>query len=174
MSHVERTSEINFTTVLERDGSVRLTFLDGSTEVFSALCTPEQVGALATGMLQAVSGSARLGTRQSPQLEAPGGVVNLDAFIPVMGWFFGELPRGDQKAVGVQIGGAKIGFAIEPDRMRGLGRTIIAASWKNRSPFSSFSLLISLLKDFFGDLRSWSSIATARTTALWAQRWLSF
>jgi hypothetical protein len=159
MSHTEKKEELNFRVILHRDGNIEFKFLSGDKERFSAICDPQQVSTLATALLSAAHGSAHLvGSAPKAQL----GSVPLDAAIPVTNWYFGDTNSQGQKAVVVEIGKTKIGFIVNSDQMRGLGRTIVGASWKTGSGSLSFG---SLLRDFSSDLRSWCSVVSARVTA---------
>jgi hypothetical protein len=165
MSYIEKTEQLNFQVILRRDGNIEIKFLAGDQERFSGICDPQQVGTIATGLLSAASSSVQLvGTSAQPQI----GNVALDAAIPVTNWYFGDTKSIGQKAVVVEIGKAKIGFIVTHDQMRGLGRTIVSASWKTGTSSSSAQLRL-LLREFVADLRSWCSIARARV-ATYVQR----
>jgi hypothetical protein len=163
----ETEKEVNFRTILLQDGNVEFKFVDGDgKQIFSAICNPEQVSTLATSLLSAVGAAGRLikGTENSAVL----GPVRIDAEIPVTNWLFGETKTQGTKAIVTQIGETKIGFAITEDRMRGLGRTLIQASWKTKSAATLGALLRSLLREFFEDLLWWWRVLIA-SSVMWTR-----
>lgn len=165
-------TETTFNVTLLQDGNIQLRFLTAAGETLFALCTPEQVGEIATSLLSAGHASANL--VGSPPQPAQLGQVKINAAIPVSQWYFGNI--GWQQAVIVETGRTKIGFAVGRDQLRGLGRVLIAASWRGAISHPS---LRPLIIEFGTELRFWGTFvwskfmakARERSTAL--RTWLS-
>jgi hypothetical protein len=98
----------------------------------------------------------------------------LEKTIPVRNWRFGDTKTQGQKAIAVQVGETTIGFTVQEAEMRGLGRTLISASWKGQSASTLRSLLGLLLMDFARDVRGWGSVLSARLRASSRRRIASF
>jgi hypothetical protein len=155
MTMIEKEEKLDFRVILRQSGAIELKFLSGTQERFSIACNPEQIGTIAAGLLSAVYGSGQLvGGVQPPSV----GSVNVSAAIPVTNWYFGETTPG-QKAVVVEVGKTRIAFNVPSQQTRGLGRTMVSASWKTgqvQAPLGA------LLREFAVELSHWFSIHNAR------------
>jgi len=160
MTPTEKTENVDFRVTLLQDGKIECKFLSGEKELFCLFFGPDQVGGLATALLAGAHGSCQLvgGHTEKPQT----GNIELNIALPVRNWYFGDTATRGQKAVIVEIGNTKIGFIVNSDQMRALGRAIIGASWKTGSARLSFG---QLLREFGAELRFWLLLFWSRQTA---------
>lgn len=137
--HMDNLEKADFQVILLQNGNVEIKFLTANGQPFSATCSDEDIGNVATALLSAAHSSANLvGTPPIPQT----GLISVKTPIPVNQWYFADIERRQEKAVVVEIGRVKIGFAVGRDQMRGLGRTMIAASWRSAAAHPSLRQLI--------------------------------
>jgi len=160
MEQSKKLNDINFDILLRQDGDIECKFVcaDGS-DAGVLVCTAKQVGDLATGLLNAAAASTRLLSSQEPPSI---GDTQLDTLISDTVFAFGATKGLGQKVLAVKIGSATVGFSILDERLRGLGRTMIAASWKTNTSVPLTSSLLLLLGDFFSDLGGWVGLLYRR------------
>lgn len=162
------TFQTNIDTILLDDGNIQFRFNIGTGSDVFFVCTPAQAAAFATQLLNAVNSSHVL--TGDPSSLPQGGSITVDATIPVRGWFFGTAQAQGSKAIGVHIGDTKIGFAVTENQMRGLGRTLVNASWKSQSAVPSRALLWLVIKEFNADVCAWSTLLWSRLVTAISRR----
>jgi hypothetical protein len=132
------------------NGDVEIKFIHDGKEAAVAVCSPEQVSDLVAHLLRASHAAFVLAEKAA---DSSLGRIQFSGAIPVTQWTFGHTETHGQRAVLIQVGDAVLGFAVQEEKVRELGRTLVAAAWKFQSSARLRALLWSLTKEFATDLR---------------------
>lgn len=149
------------------DGAVEFSFtIDGRR--FTARFEPQQVSNIVTGMLTAAAVALQdSGKALDPSIQE----LPLSTAVDSTHWFMGRSNVEGQHVVAVRAGEAIVGFIIAREKLRDLGRVIIASAWKASSDGGGAVGLGSLLKEFLADLSAWAGlVATAWKREFWRRR----
>jgi hypothetical protein len=141
------------------DGNIEIKLSGNGNEVAVFICSPKQANEFVTAILNAAHGAFVLADK-TPDITL--GPIQISGTVPITRWMIGRTNVPGQNAVALQIGEVILGLAVRNDQLRGLGRLLIASSWKSHAVLGLPSLLGSLLKDFFEDLRGWSDLVRTR------------
>jgi hypothetical protein len=144
------------------DGNIEIKLWGNGKEVAVLTCSPQQVNEFVIAILNAAHGAFSLAEKAPDTNLRP---IKVPGTVPITQWMIGRTNVQGQNAVALQIGDVVIGLAVNNDQMRGLGRLLIASSWKLDSVSGLTSLLSSLLKDFFEDLSGWGGFFRERLNA---------
>jgi hypothetical protein len=144
------------------DGNIEIKLWGNNKEVAVLSCSPQQVNEFVIAILNAAHGAFSLAEKTPDTNLRP---IQIPGIVPITQWMIGQTKVPGQNAVALQIGDVVLGLAVKNDQMRGLGRVLIASSWKIHSVSGLTSLLSSLIKDFFNDLRGWEGVFRARLKA---------
>ena len=157
-------ANVEFQVRLLEGGNAELRFVfDGNT--IATHLNPQQLGIIATQLLTTASTSFRYNNSVAPPPASLPIPLKLEALIPVNNWYFADPGQQTSKVVAVQIGETTVGFSVTEEQLRGLARTMLAASWRVRSSLSLRRLLWGALKDFGFDIRGWAGVFSARLKA---------
>jgi hypothetical protein len=144
-------------------GGVQLTFAAEGRDVIFELA-PEETSSFLSHILVAANSTFLSSDKDDAVIRQKfeGGPIELPVPVPVSSWHVGNTSVQGQRAVLIRVGEVAIGYVVQEQQLRGLGRNLILASWKSKSSLCLRSLLRLCLYDFFGDLLCWASLFKAR------------